>query len=544
MTMSLFNVRHFFGTLYQRYMVSLPAIHLTRTQKIIIICFTGGSILLGGLAQFLKRRRRHPIPPSKRHYRDYKTRLGNVKNANFDVLSQASWARRSEASTRSHISDRASLISSVPGGPDNDERLTPQQYGVLGTRRARPRVGSTTGKAEEFFPMQKQVKSGLEALEKALYCWEDALTAFSSTLGNDTLALPSKADAAFTHDVQELLDMGYQIQSHAELLFLDQHSVLFRNDSEESLDKPSNIGTRISGFRDKADAASSPESFESARDGVADLREFEEFSELFPHFERQKLYHAALKRYEDKGIPCRRLHTELVKCGSDVEYLAKVSCLRQAYTKLFNLPTAKAYIMDVGRQVISDLIMYADRDPKDYLMYYERMLEFLQEPRNHSIMEEELSARGVKCINFYDVLIDFILLDAFEDVEKPPPPVRAIVQNRWVSASFRETAIGTALWSLLAGKRRMLKYEQGFLAHFYSISEQVSPMFIWGFLGSEESLRIACHYFREQVIEFLVDIFNFFKVRYTTVDDLAADILREMKLRVENINQKLSLDGC
>ncbi|KAL0104813.1 hypothetical protein PUN28_016448 [Cardiocondyla obscurior] len=518
MTMSLFNVRQFFGTLYQRYIFPLPVIHLSRTQKIFIICFTGGSILLGGLAQFLKRRRRHPIPPSRRHYRDYKTRLGNVKNANFDVLSQASWARRSEASTRSHISDHASLISSVPGGPDNAEKLTPQQYGVL----------------------------GLEALEKALYCWEDALTAFSSTFGNDTLALPSKADAEFTHDVQELLDMVYQIQSYAELLFLDQRSVLFRNDSEESLDKPSNIGSRIAGLKDRKgnDAASSPESFESARDGVADLREFEEFSELFPHFERQKLYHAALKQYEDKGIPCRRLHTELVKCGSDVEYLAKVYCLRQAYTKLFTLPSAAAYIRDVGRQVISDLIMYADRDPKDYLTYYERMLEFLKEPRNHSIMEEELSARGVKCINFYDVLIDFIILDAFEDVEKPPPPVRAIVQNRWVSASFRETAIGTALWSLLAGKKKMLKYEQGFLAHFYSISEQISPMFIWGFLGSEESLRSTCHYFREQVIEFLIDIFNFFKVRYTTVDDLASDILREMKVRVDNINQRLSLEGC
>ncbi|XP_011876004.1 PREDICTED: protein FAM73B isoform X2 [Vollenhovia emeryi] len=515
--MSLFNVRQFFGALCQRYMFPFPAVHLSRTQKIFIICFAGGSILLGGLAQFLKRRRRHPIPPSRRHYRDYKTRLGNIKNANFDVLSQASWARRSEASTRSHISDRASLISSVPGGPDNDERLTPQQYGVL----------------------------GLEALEKALYCWEDALTAFSSALGNDALALPSKADAAFTHDVQELLDMGYQIQSHAELLFLDQHSVLFRNDSEESLDKPSNIGTRLSGIRDnKADVASSPESFESARDGVADLREFEEFSELFPHFEKQKLYHAALKQHEDKGIPCRRLHTELVKCGSDVEYLAKVYCLRQAYTKLFNLPTATQYIVDVGRQIISDLIMYADRDPKDYLMYYERMLEFLQDPRSQGIMEEELTARGVKCMNFYDVLIDFILLDAFEDVEKPPPPVRAIVQNRWVSTSFKETAIGTALWSLLAGKRRMLKYDQGFLAHFYSISEQISPMFIWGFLGSEESLRSTCYYFREQVIEFLVDIFNFFKVRYTTVDELAADILREMKLRVDNINQRLSLEGC
>ncbi|XP_003394449.1 mitoguardin isoform X1 [Bombus terrestris] len=515
--MSIFNAHEFLGALCKRYVISLPSINLSRTQKIFIICLTGGSLLLGGLAQFLKRRRRRPCPSSRRTLRELKQRFTAAKSSNFDVLSQASWARKSEASSKSHISDRASLISSVPGGPDGDIRLTPQQYGVL----------------------------GLEALEKALYCWEDALTAFSSSFSNGTLALPSAADAAFTQDVQELLDMGYQVQSHAELLFIDQHSVLFRNEDEESIDshKPSNIGSRISG-KDKADAASSPESFESARDGVADLREFEEFSEFFPHFEKQKLYHAALKQHEDKSILCRRLHTELVKCGSDVEYLAKVHCLRQAYTKLFTISSATEWIADIGRQVISDLIMYADRDPKDYLIHYERMLEFLQEPTNHSMMEEELTGRGVKCINFYDVLIDFILLDAFEEVEKPPSSIKAILQNRWISASFRETAIGTAVWSVLMGKRQMLKYDKGFLAHFYSISEQISPVLVWGFLGPEGSLRSTCHYFRDQVIEFLVDIFNFFKVRYTTVDNLAEDILREMKLRVENINQRLSLEGC
>lgn len=67
------------------------------------------------------------------------------------------------------------------------------------------------------------------------------------------------------------------------------------------------------------------------------------------------------------------------------------------------------------------------------------MLEFLQEQNNRIIMEEELTNRGVKCINFYDVLIDFILLDAFEEVEKPPSSIKAILQNRWISASFRET---------------------------------------------------------------------------------------------------------
>ncbi|XP_043463546.1 mitoguardin [Leptopilina heterotoma] len=516
--MSLFKANEVLGKLYSRYLISLPSFNLSKTQKILIICFTGGTLLLGSLAQFLKRRRRHPLPSSRKSIRDARHRFMNSKASNFDAVSQVSWARRSEASTRSHISDRASLISSIPNGPDGDVRLTPQQYGVL----------------------------GLEALEKALYCWEDALTAFSSALNNDTLALPSKADAAFTHDVQELLDLGYQVQNNAELLFIDQHSVLFRNDTEsEESHKPSTVGThRLSTIKDKPEAASSPESFASARDGVADLREFEEFAEFFPHFEKQKLYHAALKQHEDKGVTCRRLHTELVKCGSDVEYLAKVHCLRQAYSKLFGWPAAAAWIADVGRQLISDLIIFADKDPKDYLVHYERMMVFLQDKKNYSTMQEELSGRGVLCLNFYDVLIDFILLDAFEEVDKPPSSIKAILQNRWISASFRETAIGTAVWSVLVGKRQMLKYDKGFLAHFYSISEQVSPVLIWGFLGPEGSLRSTCQYFRDQVIEFLVDIFNFFKVRYTTVDSLAEDILREMKVRVENINQRLSLEGC
>ena len=507
---------HFFAKLCARYVVFLPKINLSRSQKIFLICLTSGTILLGSLAKYLKRRRRRTILPSRRHLRDSRQRLTNTKTSNFDAVSQASWARRSEASVRSHISDKGSFISSVAGGlVDGDTKLTPQQYGVL----------------------------GLEALEKALYCWEDALTAFSSAINSDALALPSKADAAFTRDVQQLLDLGYQMQNNAELLFIDQHSVLFKNENDSIASQNfSIIGSRASVVGEKQDPASSPESYASAKDGVADLREFEEFSEFFPHFEQQKLYHEALKLHEDKGIPCRRVHTELVKCGSDTEYLAKVQCLRQAFSQLFTIQSAANWIADVGRQLISDLIIFADHDPKDYLIHYEKMLEFLSENVSLSIMQEELGMRGVKCINFYDVVIDFVLLDAFDEVEKPPSSIKAILQNRWISASFRETAIGTAVWSVLMGKRQMLKYPKGFMSHFYSISEQVTPVLVWGFLGPESSLRTTCYYFREQVIEFLIDIFNFFKVRYTNVDDLAEDILKEMKIRVENINQRLSLE--
>lgn len=86
----------------------------------------------------------------------------------------------------------------------------------------------------------------------------------------------------------------------------------------------------------------------------------------------------------------------------------------------------------------------------------------------------------------------------------------------------------------------MLKYSNGFMAHFYVISEQISPLMAWGFFGPDEGLRDVCHYFKEQTMGFLSDIFNFQKCRYETVEILSSDILDEMKRRVNNIGVKFN----
>lgn len=96
------------------------------------------------------------------------------------------------------------------------------------------------------------------------------------------------------------------------------------------------------------------------------------------------------------------------------------------------------------------------------------------------------------------------------------------------------------MWSVLKAKRRMLKFSNGFMAHFYTISEQISPMMAWGFFGPDENLSDVCHYFKDQTMGFLCDIFNFQKCRYTTVEDLSTDIFQEMKNRVANISVKFS----
>lgn len=276
---------------------------------------------------------------------------------------------------------------------------------------------------------------------------------------------------------------------------------------------------------------------------VADLREFEEFTEYFPDLEQLPLYQAALIQLEDGGIPCRSLRTELVKCGSDGEYLAKLHCLRLAFQCMLKDHTIYGWFVDAGRQMLADLMLYAEKDPKDFLIGYENMLKFLQESANWRDLEEELGLKGVKALTFYDVVLDYILMDAFEDLESPPSSVTAVVQNRWLSNGFKETALTTAVWSVLKAKRRMLKFPMGFMAHFYTLSEQLSPLLAWGFLGPDEGLRDTCIYFKEQVMGFLADIFNFQKCKYTTVEELANDVLLNLKYRVESICQRLSVQG-
>lgn len=168
------------------------------------------------------------------------------------------------------------------------------------------------------------------------------------------------------------------------------------------------------------------------------------------------------------------------------------------------------------------------------------MLAFLQDSNNWAAIEKELELRNVKVMTFYDVVLDFIILDAFRDLDAPPTSVTAVVNNRFLSNGFKETALTTAVWSVLKAKRRMLKFSNGFMAHFYIISEQISPLMAWGFFGPDENLRDVCHYFREETLGFLADIFNFQKCRYTTVEELSADIYQEMKNRVVNISVKFS----
>ena len=59
-------------------------------------------------------------------------------------------------------------------------------------------------------------------------------------------------------------------------------------------------------------------------------------------------------------------------------------------------------------------MLRSDKDPKDFIQVYDELLDYLAEEEHLDIMEEELKARNVQCVNFYDVCLDYILIDSFE----------------------------------------------------------------------------------------------------------------------------------
>ncbi|KAA0183302.1 hypothetical protein HAZT_HAZT011009 [Hyalella azteca] len=166
------------------------------------------------------------------------------------------------------------------------------------------------------------------------------------------------------------------------------------------------------------------ESFLSAQGDITDLRDLDDFDESqFP------LYLVAVRLNESVGIPFRELRTEEVQCASDAKYVCKVHCIRLASQLLFSKQENRDWFIQSGHHIIADLTIKAGKDPKEAVMAYGAMLEYLG-ACDCGLLEEELRGRGVVAITFYDVVLDFILLDVFEDLDMPPSSVTAVVQNR------------------------------------------------------------------------------------------------------------------
>ncbi|XP_065411577.1 mitoguardin 1 isoform X3 [Chrysemys picta bellii] len=421
---------------------------------------------------------------------------------------------------------------------------------------------------------------GMELFEEALRRWEQALTfrsrqaedeanCSSIKLGaGDAIAEESVEDiisAEFIHKLESLLQRAYRLQEEFEATLGASDPSSLANDIDKDTDITVKDNTQDFCLRDTLSIAStdsfvSAAEFSDSRNPAAKNRatiELTEHREIRNTYGLESLCHCplyeeAMHLAEEGKIYSRILRTEMLECLGDSDFLAKLHCIRQAFQvciawKFFQVILSETanriFLAESGRKILSALIVRARKNPKKFEEVFDEMIHFLEQTDHWDNTEMELAARGVKNLNFYDIVLDFILMDSFEDLENPPTSIQNVVNNRWLNSSFKETAVASSCWSVLKQKRQQMKVPDGFFAHFYAICEHVSPVLAWGFLGPRNSLYDLCCFFKDQVLYFLKDIFDFEKVRYSTMENLAEDLMQLLMRRTELLMAYLGADS-
>ncbi|XP_071377020.1 mitoguardin 1 [Centroberyx affinis] len=393
---------------------------------------------------------------------------------------------------------------------------------------------------------------GMELFEEALRRWEQALTfrsrqteddascASVKTGAGDAIAEESMEDvisAEFIHKLESLLQRAYRLQEEFEGALGMSEPSSHSNSQDKMADILSREELDDACLRDSISIAST-DSFVSA----AELSEHRELRSVFA-LGHHPFYEEALQMAEDGKISCRVLRTEMLECLGDTDFLAKLHCVRQACQLILCERATRTFLADTGKKILSSIIVKARKSPKRFEEVFEEMISFLEHTEHWENTEVELATRGVKHLNFYDIVLDFILMDSFEDLENPPISIQNVVNNRWLNSSFKETAVASSCWSVLKQKRQHMKVSDGFIAHFYTVCEQISPVLAWGFLGPKSSLHDFCCFFKDQVLFFLKDIFDLEKVRYSSVESLAEDMLHLLHRRSELLLAYLGVDS-
>ncbi|XP_063722864.1 uncharacterized protein LOC134850960 isoform X2 [Symsagittifera roscoffensis] len=252
------------------------------------------------------------------------------------------------------------------------------------------------------------------------------------------------------------------------------------------------------------------------------------------------LYEQGLNAVNDDAVPCRVLRAELLNLGSDSEFLAKLFGIRKSLSLILAEPSNRDFLKGAGRRLVSDFLMCCNHSPAEFQTAFDEIIRFCDEEQNWPTIEDELSHRGVVDMNFFDIVIDFIFLDAFDDLESPPSSIVNVLQNRWLSQSFKETALRTAVWSVLKAKRSRLRYTDGFINRFYSVSEVMSPLFAYGFLGPPGDLQDLCLFFKSEILDFVRKMFDQSLCRYTSQSELAEDLLALARNKIAIVTQRFS----
>lgn len=229
----------------------------------------------------------------------------------------------------------------------------------------------------------------------------------------------------------------------------------------------------------------------------------------------------------------------MVNCET-AEFYAKVNCIRNGFQAIFANKERRDYFAGIGEYILKVLVTN-EKEQQECLTIYRDLIEFVTDEENFDTVNEELASRNIPLLSFYDLVLDYIILDSFEDLQNPPASVATVVNQRWFGDTFKIKALQTAIAIMLKHKRNKLRVLDGFFSRFYCLMERVSWILAWGFFGTDTDLKLKCNFIKQAIFEVVRDFFDFDRVRYTSLHDLTIDMMAVVDIRYEDLQTKISI---
>lgn len=333
-----------------------------------------------------------------------------------------------------------------------------------------------------------------------------------------------------------MLYLYYQNQNDQQSEISDLSSIKMRRPKRTSRRNSQSIRSTSQMSLLGLDAATTVTSISSFTNQTSGLM----FFDVEPNLHFFKIYQDQLAIVDSIPMP-RGDRTDQMLCESQEEFLAKVSCLRNAFQDIIYDNENCFFFINCGKEILKIFLAHSPTDLENCLNAYDRLLDYVADEINHEDIQKEINVRKIPVLSFYDLVVDYIILESLDDLENPPAVVSSIVSNTWVSSKFRQSACQSAVSTALKYKRSQLKSPNGFFSHFYSVLDSLSPTLAWGFLGSDEDLQMKCEFLKESLLGLCRDYFSFDRVRYTSYEDLKSDIMTATRERYWELTDRLSI---
>lgn len=111
-----------------------------------------------------------------------------------------------------------------------------------------------------------------------------------------------------------------------------------------------------------------------------------------------KLYREGLVLAEKGEIIYRKSRADICGCESEMDFAAKLWCLRQAFEAIIADQPKRRWIIQAGRNMIADLLRQDKKDPRDFYVAYDKLMDYVENSNNYDQIITELRSRKVKLL--------------------------------------------------------------------------------------------------------------------------------------------------